>query len=369
MQGLEEVLAQEIKEIGGKNIEVLTRAVSYEGDTALLYKSNLLLRTALRILVIKKEFLAHDEDHLYKFMMKIPWEGLMEVTDTFAIDCTTSGEVFTHSKYAGLRVKDAIADRFRKLKDRRPSVNILTPTYRINVHIRDKTATLSLDASGSSLHMRGYRITTVDAPLNEVMAAGLIMLSGWDKKSDFLDPMCGGGTIPCEAAMIAYDIAPQSPDREFGFKKWGNFDQKLYDEIVAEYCSSKPPKTINIIAADKSLRAVKVTQQNINEAGLQDYITVEKNDFFRNPIEGSFTIMMNPPYDERLKVDNIDKFYKEIGDMLKQHYSDSTAWLFSGNIDALKKVGLKPNKKIVLQNAAIESRFYKYELYDGYGDE
>lgn len=370
LQGLEEVLAEEIKSIGGQNIQILTRAVSYEGNKELLYKSNILLRTALRILEVKKEFTVHDEDHLYRVMFKIPWEGLMDVSDTFLIDCTTSGEIFTHSKYAGLRVKDAIADRFRKQFGKRPSVNILTPTYRINVHIRDKTATLSLDSSGESLHMRGYRVTSVDAPVNEVMAAGLVLLSGWDGQTDFLDPMCGGGTIPTEAAFIAYDIPPQKKDRAYGFKKWKNFNKPLFEDIIASCYDGMPdePK-INIIAADKSLRAVKVTEQNLREAGIHHLVKVIKQDFFRNPHDGVFTLLMNPPYDERLKVDNIDKFYKQIGDTLKQHYSGSTAYIYSGNIEALKNVGLRPEQKIVLKNAGIDSRMYKFSLYEGYGDE
>ena len=368
-EGLEKVLASEIKQNGGHHIECLTRAVLFEGDMEVLYKCNALCRTALRILEIKKETRVHDEDHLYKVIYRIPWEGLMELTDTFAVDCTTSGEVFTHSQYAGFKVKDAIVDRFRDLTGKRPSVNIATPTYRINVHIREKTMTLSLDASGESLHKRGYRVTTVDAPLNEVMAAGLVLLSEWDGKTDFLDPMCGGGTIATEAALFAHNIPPQPKDRIYGFKKWKNFNAELWKEIENKYYDKPANNNVKIIASDKSLRASKVTQQNIDYAGLTGKIIAEKADFFRHNREGSYHIIMNPPYDERLKVDNINKFYTDIGDKLKQDYHGSTAWIFSGNVEALKSVGLKPNKKLWLMNGPIESRFYKYTLYKGYGDE
>lgn len=364
-QGLEDVLAEEIKRIGGKNVQPVTRAVLYEGDKEVLYKSNLLLRTALRILIQEKEFVVKDTDHLYKIITKMPWENRMTLEDTFAIDCITSGEVFTHSQYAGLRVKDGIVDRFNRKFDRRPNVNIMTPTYRYNVHIRDTKATFSLDSTGDSLHKRGYRVTTVDAPLNEVMAAGIILLSGWDGNTDFLDPMCGGATYSCEAAMIAYGIPPQRKDREFGFMKWKDFDKELWNRIIEDaYPEDISPK-IKIIASDKNMRAWKVSQQNIDHAGLSELISVERKDFFKKPHAGNYTIFLNPPYDERLKVNDINKFYSQIGDTLKTFYPDSEAWVFSGNIEAIKSVGLKTSKKYTLKNAALDSRLFKFDLYSG----
>lgn len=365
-EGLEEVLAKEIEEIGGKNIKILTRAVAYEGDERIMYASNYMLRTALRILEIKKEFNVKDADDLYYKMLRLPWDQLIGVKDTFAVDATTSGEDFTHSKFTALKVKDAIVDKIRNVKGDRPSVNTLTPTYRVNIHIRGTRATLSMDTSGESLHLRGYRITAVDAPLNEVMAAGLIQLSGWAPSQKLIDPMCGSGTILIEAAQMALNIPPQRAERAFCFKKWRKFNSQLWEEVVNHY-NSKTNRSypISITGYDKNLRALKVTEQNIESAGLSDKISVAKQEFFKSDGTNGVTVMTNPPYDLRLKEDDIVKFYKNIGDKLKHDYTDCDAWVFSGNIDALKALGLRPSKKYNLMNGGIEAKFYKYEIYEG----
>lgn len=369
-EGLEQILADEIEAIGGTNIRKVTRAVLYEGDDTVLYKSNMLLRTALRVLVIKKEFKIRNQGDLYNTLSRVPWEGLMELHETFAVDCVCFSKIFTHSKYPALLAKDAIVDRFRKLTGKRPNVNPVNPHFIINIHIREDIVTLSLDSTGESLHKRGYRIAAVDAPLNEVMAAGLVLLSGWKGETPLLDPMCGSGTIVCEAARIAYDIPPQSKDRTYGFMKWKSYKKEIYEDILNTYYTDLPEnKHVEIIGSDKSLRAMKISQQNTLEAGLDHLITIEKRDFFKNIHEGKFTIITNPPYDERLKITDVNKFYKNIGDVFKTYYSGSTAFVFSGNIDALKCVGLKPNRKIPLKNGSIDSRMYRYDLYAGYGDE
>ena len=364
-EGLESTLAEEIKSLGGTNIQKLTRAVLYEGDEKLMYQSNYLLSTALRILEVKKEFEANDAEDLYWKLFRIPWHELIAVTDTFAIDATTSGEVFTHSKFTALKSKDAIVDKIRKEKGSRPNVNVLTPTYRINIHVRDTTVTLSMDTSGDSLHMRGYRITSVDAPLNEVMAAGLIKLSKWDMKSPFVDPMCGSGTLLVEAHRLATNTPPQDPDRVFGFKRWRKFNKELWQEVVDEHQTRPLHPKADIIGSDKNLRAVRVTEQNLEEAQVDDQVSVHKENFFKYaPLSGA-TIITNPPYDVRLRENDIHAFYANIGDKLKQDCHDCDAWVFSANIDALKNVGLKPSQKISLMNGGMEAKFYKYEIYEG----
>ncbi|MDF1696227.1 MAG: THUMP domain-containing protein [Saprospiraceae bacterium] len=361
LEGLEHVLADEITSIGGSNIKILKRAVQYEGDRAVLYKSNILLRTALRILVIKKEFVVKNEQQLYRAIFEIPWETIMKLQDTFAIDSTTNSEVFTHSKYVALKSKDAIADRFVKNFGKRPNVNVHTPTYRINIHIRGTKVTLSLDSSGESLHMRGYRMNTVDAPINEVLASGLILLSGWDRHSPLIDPMCGSGTFLIEAAQLALNIPPQLKNRRFGFKKWKSFDSNLYDSLWEGISKEIKDIPVQISGSDKSLRCVKVTQQNLLEANLSDKIQVIKKDFFKfHPPKGS-TIITNPPYDERLKESDINQFYKNIGEKIKKDFHQTNIWIFSGNLDALKYIVLENIKEHSMMNGGLPAKFINYD--------
>lgn len=362
LEGLEEVLASEIRALGSQDVKVLKRAVQYEGDRALLYRSNISLRTALRILVIKKEFTAKNEQQLYDYMLNIPWESIMRLEDTFAIDSTTNSEVFTHSKYVALKSKDAIADRFMKKFGKRPSVNVHTPTYRLNIHIRGMRVTLSLDSSGESLHMRGYRMNTVDAPLNEVLAAGLILLSGWDGESELLDPMCGSGTLLIEAAKIALNQPPQLKHRKFGFKKWKSFDSGLYDRIWQDVNSKIKDKPLRISGSDKSLRCVKVTQQNLVEAQLDDKIKVLKKDFFKVYPPKGVTVITNPPYDERLKEADINDFYSRIGEKLNKDFIQTNAWVFSGNLDAMEYISLGISKEYDLMNGGLPAKFINYHM-------
>jgi len=362
LEGLEQVLADEIKALGGTEIKILKRAVQYEGDKTLLYKSNIMLRTALRLLVVKKEFVAKNEEELYRKMYDIPWESIMTLGNTFAIDTTTNSEVFTHSKYVALKSKDAIADRFNHKFGKRPSVNIHTPTYRLNIHIRDTKVTLSLDSSGESLHMRGYRMNTVDAPINEVLGAGLILLSGWDGNAPFIDPMCGSGTILIEAARIALNQPSQIKNRPFGFRKWRSFDHVLYDQIWKEVEAQILDKEIAISGSDKSLRCVKVTQQNLVEAKLDNKITVHKKDFFKLYPPKGVTVITNPPYDERLKEANINTFYKNIGIKLEKDFIQTNAWVFSGNLDAMEYISLGISKEYDMMNGGLPAKFINYHF-------
>ncbi|MEE9437853.1 MAG: class I SAM-dependent RNA methyltransferase [Saprospiraceae bacterium] len=361
MQGLESVLAEEIEAIGGTDINILKRAVSYKGDKKVLYKSNVLLRTALRILVPKKEFRARDEDELYNVINQIPWETIMTLTDNFAIDCTSNSEIFTHSKYIALKSKDAIVDRFVEKYGKRPNVNIYNPTYRINIHVRDDVFTLSMDSSGSSLHMRGYRINTVEAPINEVMAAGLVLLSDWRRDTPLLDPMCGSGTIIIEAAKIALNHPAQKRERAFTFKKWKSFDEAIYNEIWEEIAQNITDQDIFINGQDKSLRAVKITEQNIEEAGLLDKIHVKKQEFFRTDPREEITIITNPPYDERLKEADINKFYTKIATKFEEDFKESLCWFFSANLEAMEQIKMQPSRSFDLLNASLPAKFACYE--------
>ena len=366
MQGLEEVLAEEIRALGEvSNVEILTRAVCFEGDLEMVYKANYLLRTALKVVVVIKEDEIRDEIQLYTSIKKVPWDEYFGLKDTFSVDAVTNSETFRHSKYAALKTKDAIVDRFYDLFDKRPNVNPVSPDFGINIHIRQNTLTLSLDSSGDSLHMRGYRAYLVDAPINEVLGAGMILLSGWDKESPLCDPMCGSGTLLIEAARLAMNIPPQSPNRNFLFKNWKNFDSDLWKKVVEE-AASKVKKTFPpIFGFDKVLSTVKGAEINISEAKLSDYISVTRKDFFRSEPVKDTTIITNPPYDERLKLDDAVAFYQEIGDKLKKDYLNCSAWIISGNLDAFKKIGLKTSKKFKLDNGAIESHFHKFEIYEG----
>jgi len=362
LEGLEGVLAEEIAEVGGTNIKQLTRAVVYEGDRACLYKSNIMLRTALRILVTKKEFNVKDENQLYETIKNIPWEGIMNLDDTFAIDATSSGEVFTHSKYIALKSKDAIADRFVEKFGKRPNVNVLAPTYQINIHIRGTRATLSLDSSGGSLHMRGYRMNTVDAPMNEVLAAGLLKLARWNGETDFMDPMCGSGTLLIEAASIAMNTPPQKRDRVFGFSKWKSYDKELFHAIYDEAAAKAKDLNINIYGQDKSLRSVKVTQQNLVKARLTEEISVLKKDFFKTYPPKGLTVITNPPYDTRLKEADINRFYRDIGETFFKNFKGADPWVFSGNLEALAEIRLGVNNQFELMNGGLPAKFVNFYM-------
>lgn len=366
IDGLEQILQQEIIEIGGDNVQTLTRAVSFEGDLGLMYKVSMMSRTALKILVPITEVDIADEQHLYDEVHSLPWYKFFGLNNTFSVDATVSSEVFTHSKYISLKTKDAIVDKFRRKYKERPNVNPINPQFTINVHIRGNTMTLSMDCTGESLHRRGYRVQPIEAPLNEVLAAGLVLLSGWNGNATLWDPMCGSGTIAIEAARIALNIPPQSRHRTYQFQNWPNYDKELFYKVQEEVYGKPLNNTmLDIRATDKSIQSINSAEINIKEAGLENYIRTERLDFFRSPDVTNTTIIANPPYDQRLKVDDIEKFYKMIGDHLKQHCHDSEAWIFSGNIDAIKSVGLKPNQKYNMHNGPIESKFYKYETYSG----
>jgi putative N6-adenine-specific DNA methylase len=364
--GLEDVLSEELKQLGAENITKLTRAVTFMGDKALLYKSNLCLRSALRILVPIYKFKATNETWLYRGVQKVDWSKYLTEHDTLALDSAVSSPIFKNSQYVFLKAKDAIVDQFRNKTGIRPNVDLDDPTVRINIYVQNDEIILSLDSSGSSLHKRGYRGEVNEAPLNEALAAGLILLSGWDKQSNFIDPMCGSGTLLIEAAMIAYNIAPNINRKKFGMMNWNNFDKPLWDKIYNDALNGTNDFKFSILGADISPESVRIARNNVKAAGLQDKIKVDRKDFIKSEApDGKTTLMMNPPYGERIQPDDINDLYKSIGDTLKQKYPGSEAWLLSSNLEALKHVGLRPSKKIIFHAGPLELRFNNYSLYAG----
>ena len=364
--GFEALLVEELKELGAGRVEQGVRSVSFEGDLGFLYKANLCLRTALKIFKPIATFRVFNEKDLYNQVYGIDWQNIFDTEKTFAIDTTMNTKVFSSSMFVSLKAKDAIVDKFRRTSGIRPNVNSNTPDIRINIHISKNKCTISLDSSGESLHQRGYRQLTNIAPINEVLAAGLLKLSGWTGQSDFLDPMCGSGTLLIEAAMIACNI-PANINREvFSFQNWGDYDAKLHEKIKEVSLKKIRSFDYQIIGFDKAPSAIRKAQENIDFANLSEFISLSRKDFFRTdkPTNTKLHMVFNPPYGERLPID-AGVFYGKIGDTLKQLYPDTNAWFLTSNLDALKHVGLKPSRKIKLYNGKLESRLVHYEMYSG----
>jgi putative N6-adenine-specific DNA methylase len=365
--GLEAILANELEELGAEETEIGLRAVTFKGDKKILYKANLWCRTALRILVPIKTFSSKDEHELYSEIQKIDWSEYLSVTDTLSIDAGVSTSAINHSKYAALKTKDAIVDQFRDKYNDRPSVDVLHPTIRINIRIAHDRCSLSLDSSGEILYKRGYRDVVNVAPLNEVLAAGMILLSGWDKKSNFVDFMCGSGTLLSEAGLMAKNIPPGIFRSEFGFEKWKDFDKQLWESVLDEAVEKKVgPIDFKIIGNDIEPRAIRVARNNIDQAGLSKIVEFSNKPFQDfTPPEGPGTAIINPPYGERIQPEDINLMYKEVGDCLKKKFSGYDAWILTSNLDAAKNIGLRPTRKIALFNAALECKFLKFSIYDG----
>jgi putative N6-adenine-specific DNA methylase len=367
--GLEDVLSTELQRLGARNVEILNRAVSFTGDKGFMYKANLCLRTALRILVPIETFKVSDEKSLYEAIQSINWENYMDVTDTLAIDTVLSSDLFTHSQYLSQKAKDAIVDQFRAKHNERPSVDLDNPTLRIHLHVLGDTCTVAFDSSGDSLHKRGYRDKTNLAPLNEVLAAGMILLSGWDKRSTLVDPMCGSGTILIEAAMIANNIPPGYYREGYGFEKWKKFmafDQELFNMIFDSAINKITNHEQKIIGCDISRNVAKKAKENVKLAKVDDIVTVQTCAMQEMEVPaGRGVVIMNPPYGERMVKDNIEELYKSIGDTFKKNFSGYDCWVISSNMEAFKHVGLRPSRKIALFNGPLECRFMKFEMYQG----
>jgi putative N6-adenine-specific DNA methylase len=365
--GFESVLAKELRNLGAQDIREGVRNVKFKGDLGFLYKANLALRTAIRILVPIHTFKLSNEDDLYENLQRINWENYLDINKTFAINSAVHSDNFTNSHYVSLKSKDAIVDFFRRKYQKRPSIDIKHPDILFNIHIQKDMCTVSLDSSGDSLHKRGYKTDTNIAPINEVLAAGLILLSGYDGTQHFIDPMCGSGTILIEAAMIANNIPVNINRPEFAFEKWSNFEEDLFDTIHNSLLKKVRNTDKKIIGFDKAPSAIRKAQKNIQNASLEEFITIERQNFFdsEKPFEGKTLLVFNPPYGERLEI-NIPVFYKEIGNTLKQSYPDTNAWFITSDFTTgLKNVGLRTSKKIKLFNGKLECRFVKYEMYQG----
>ncbi|MDG1190170.1 MAG: THUMP domain-containing protein [Flavobacteriales bacterium] len=365
--GLEEVLAEELKQLGAMDVEVLNRAVSFVGDIGFMYKANLNLRTAIRILKPVFNFTARKDVELYEKALELDWQKYISVDNTIAVNAVVHSDFFNHSHYVALKVKDAIVDYFRNLtKGRRPDVDTKNPDIRINIHVSNDKCTLSLDSSGESLHKRGYRHATNEAPISEVLAAGLILLSDWDRKSDFLDPMCGSGTILIEAAMIACNIPPALHRKKFCFMNWNNFDEPLWDKIKEVSMNKVSDFEGRIIGCDRAFASIRKAQENIKDAMLDDMIEVKRANFVRKPelLPNGGTILFNPPYGERLNVDT-HELYTSIGDTFKKNYAGCSAWLITSDMEAVNSIHLKHTRRIKIFNGNLECRFLKYEMYDG----
>lgn len=365
-QGLEPLLAAELKLLGATHITQHNRAVSYQGNLEILYRSNLWLRTALRVMVPIARFKVTGERDLYEELRRINWETYLKVDQTLAVDSIVKSDFFNHSQYVALKTKDAIVDESRDKYGKRPSVDVENPDVRINIHIFKDDCTVSLNSSGDSLHRRGYRADANLAPLNEVTAAALIQLSGWDGKGVFLDPMCGSGTILIEAAMFAKNMAPGLLRKKYGFETWNNFDAALWQTLKDEAYKAIQETDNKFIGSDKVFKVTEIARNNVMLAGLDEDIRISNKQFEEQkpPADGGMVIM-NPPYGERLSVAEINAFYKSIGDKMKKDFQGYKVWILSSNKEAIKHIGLATYKKYTVWNGPLECKFHGYDIYAG----
>ena len=370
-KGLEEVLAQELIELGANDVQIERRAVSFKGDKSLLYRANLCLRTASRVLVPIICFRAKDTDGLYEQLKRIDWSKYMTAETSFAIDATVYSEDFRNSRFVTYRVKDAIVDYWSARAGKRPNIQVTNPDLLLNVHIADKQITVSLDSSGESLHKRGYRVATTEAPINEALAAGMLLMAGWKGQSDFYDPMCGSGTLLIEAALVARNIAPGVFRQSFAFEKWPNFDADLWSEIYNDDSHEREFEH-KIYGSDASFYAIQQATKNVKSAGVSRDVELRQIRLEELKLPSPLTdnrsplVMMNPPYGERLKSNKeMEDLYSAIGTALKHQFAGATAWIISSNEAAMKCIGLKPSKKLRLLNGELDCQFNKYELFQG----
>ncbi|MFY0689865.1 MAG: hypothetical protein JXQ90_22030 [Cyclobacteriaceae bacterium] len=368
LHGLEGVLAEEIKALGGDSIETGKRSVACEGNLELLYKLNYQLRTGLKVLVPIHSFAAKSEDQLYKQVKDYRWEDVMGPENTFAIDHTIFSEYFKHSKFASLRAKDGLVDRFREKVGRRPSVDAEQPDFLINLHAFKEHFTISLDSTGESLNQRGYRSLGHEAPMNEVLAAGLIQLSGWDKETPLVDPMCGSGTLLVEAAMLANNYPAQMLRKSFAFTNWREFQPALWSRVKTSANAASRKSVLYLQGSDIDPKSIKWTKESFKKLGLKDSVKLREGSFDQlNRVHSAGTIITNPPYGERIG-DDVLELYDRLGDTLKNTYVGYDAWIFSSNLKALKQLKLKPSVKTPLYNGSLECQYCKYELYEGSKD-
>ncbi|MCB0736190.1 MAG: methyltransferase [Bacteroidetes bacterium] len=364
--GLEEILAHEVSMAGGFGVKPAKRAVYFSANLETLYRCNLVCSTALRFLVELKFYNARNDDELYNFAKRVRWTEMLDPSQTFLVSSTVYSPVFKHSHFAALKIKDAIVDTFRDASLPRPNVDTSNPDVVVHVHIANQNVSIMLDSSGESLHKRGYRITGMPAPLNEVLAAGMIRLSNWNPETEFIDPMCGSGTLAIEAALLASNTPVNYRRSSFSFQNWPNYKHALWEQIFNKELEKVAPPKAPIWGADISSRAVYASKDNAEAAGMSEYITFKKADISETkPTQSEGVIMMNPPYGERLQPAEINDLYAKIGTQLKHYYSGFSAWILSSNLNALKFVGLRPSQRLSLFNGALQTKFMHFSLYDG----
>lgn len=363
--GLEPVLAQELTELGANNVQIGRRMVSFTGNKETMYRANFQLRTAIRILKPIAHFKAQSAEDMYDEVKKIDWSKYIEAGKTFSVDSVVYSEEFRNSRFVTYKVKDAIVDQFRDRTGERPNISVTNPDIRLNIHIAEDNATLSLDSSGESLHRRGYRQEAVEAPLNEVLAAGMILMTGWRGETDFIDPMCGSGTLPIEAALIAHNMAPGLFRKEYAFEKWSDFDAALFDEIYNDESLERDFEH-HIYGYDVDFKAVNKALMNVKAAGLSNDITIQQLDFkdFQQPQQPAIMVT-NPPYGERISTPNLLDTYRMIGERLKHTFTGNDAWILSYREECFEAIGLKPSLKTPLYNGALECEFRKYSMFGG----
>ena len=363
--GLEEVLAEEIINLGGDDVEIGRRAVFFKGDKKLMYKANLHLRTALRVLKPVKAFKAKNADEIYETLRKFNWEEYMDLKQTFTVDTVLFSDTFKNSQYLTYRVKDAIADSFNAKYGKRPSVRLVNPDIYVHLHISQDMCTLCMDSSGESLHKRGYRVDQTEAPLNEVLAAGMLLLAGWKGQTNFIDPMCGSGTLPIEAALIALNIPAGIYRQRFAFQAWKDYDADLFDELYDE--DTQRPFEHKIYGSDISRQAIAIATKNVESAGLSKYINLKAKAVqdILTTVGNEGILMTNPPYGERIKPADLMGLYKDLGERLKHVFAGYQAWVLSYRKECFDNIGLRHSKRVHLMNGALECEMRLYEIFSG----
>ena len=361
--GLEPLLKKELESLNAKEVSAGNRCVYFKGDLKLMYRANIELRTALKILKPLTNFKAKKETDLYKNISRIKWDKIFDTSKTFSVSSTVNSQYFTHSNYVSLVTKDAIVDQFRKIKNQRPSINLKNPDLNIHIHISENRCNLSLNSSGQSLHKRGYRSNVFTAPMNEVLAAGIILLSGWDMEKEFVDPMCGSGTLLIEAGLFAINRAPNIYRKTFNFQNWTNYNEKLFQKVKNEIIQNEKPFNGTIKGFDISASAISTARKHVANMKMGNIIKIQGHDFFQLKSNENSILVINPPYGKRIELKK--DYYKNIGDSLKQNHTNTQAWIISSELEELKKIGLRPSKKIKLYNGSLECKLLKYELYAG----
>ncbi len=364
--GLEEILARELQQLGGKNIEIFKRGVSVTGDIGFLYKANLCLHTALKVIVPIYKFQAANEQELYDRIKEIEWEKYLSESDSLMVESVLNSETFTHSQFVSQKIKDGMVDRFREKTGKRPDVDLIRPIFKLYAHIFRNEVSLHIDSSGDPLYKRGYRADINEAPMKEVLAAGLVRLSGWEKHQLLIDGMCGAGTIGIEAALWANNIPPGYYRNNFAFMLWRNFDEKLYDTIFESSISKIREDKVDIICNELDAFTAKKAKSNTVNAKVDDVVNCTNQDFFDlMPARQGGVVILNPPYGERIPVPEIEKMYKEIGNKLKKDFQNFNAWIITSSPEAVKSIGLRPSRRIQIYNGSLECRYLKFELYGG----